>query len=133
METIAAIREVTGSVRKQFATPNVKSFGKLAVLYGDLNRLAHVSDRNWMQSFVKMDFKSDQSGAPLFPIFDQHLSKLFYGLHVCFLACVTAEIHKILDHLYGEGLLDFEIKMLGQAATILEKYGWLLQPDQETK
>ena len=49
METIAAIIEVRNKSRKSGITPNVKVFNDLAVIYGDLNKVAHVGDANLMQ------------------------------------------------------------------------------------
>jgi hypothetical protein len=125
METIAAIREVQNKTRRSGSTPNVKTFGELAVLYGDLNSLAHVGQSELMQRLVRLELSEQQSGAPLFPVFNAELSKLFYGLHVCFITMIALEVGVTLQGLYGAGLNEIEDNMLVGAARILQKRGWL--------
>ncbi len=125
METIAAIAEVRNKTRRTGSTPNVKVFGKLAVLYGDLNRVAHVADSDLMQQLVRIEVSEQQAGAPLFPVFNADQAKFLYGLHVSLLAMIALEVGAILEELYGAGLRDFETVMLARVARILQDEGWL--------
>ena len=125
METIAAIHEVRNKSRKSGTTPNVKIFGDLAVVYGDLNKVAHVGDANLMQELVRIEINERQAGAPLFPVFNAKLAKFLYGLHVAFITMIAIEVGLVLEALYGAGLKKFHENMLGRAAGILQKEGWL--------
>ena len=125
METIAAVHEVRNKSRKSGATPNIKIFGDLAVVYGDLNKVAHVGDASLMQELVRIEISEQQSGAPLFPVFKADLAKFLYGLHVAFVTMIAIEVGLVLEGLYGPGLKQFEEDMLGRAARILQKEGWL--------
>jgi hypothetical protein len=125
METIAAIHEVRNKTRKSGSTPNVRSLRGLSVLYGDLNKVAHVSDSELMQSLVRIEMSGQQSGAPLYPVLDTKLAKFLYGLHVSFLTMMAIEVETILEDLYGAGLQDFELDMVARAGQILQKEGWL--------
>ena len=125
METVAAIQEIRDEKRKSLATPNVKYLGELAVLYGDLNRAAHVADENLMQEVVRLEIDEKRIGAPLFPIFNEGLAKLFYGLHVVLITMIALEIHRILCEMYGAGLDEAENDMLARVAQIIQKEGWL--------
>lgn len=125
METLAAIREVREKRRKSGRTPNVGTLGALAVMYGDLNTLSHVANADVMKNLIRVELSAEQTGAPLYPVFNGELARLLYGLHVCFLAMIAVEIGITLAELYGEGLKEHEIRMLGRVAEILLQAGWV--------
>ncbi len=125
METIAAIKEVRNKSRKSGTTPNVKSFNDLAVVYGDLNKIAHVGDANVMQNLISIETSEKQAGAPLFPVFNSEMAMFLYGLHVVFITMIAFEVGLVLESLYGVGLEEFHEDMLGRSARILQNEGWL--------
>jgi hypothetical protein len=125
METLAAVREVREKRRQDQKTPNVKSFGALSVLYGDLNRMAHVSDKEWLQDFLAVEISAEAIGAALFTVFNEKLFKLFYALHVVFVAILAIEVEDVLKELYGEGFNELERKLLGSVVPILAEHGWM--------
>lgn len=125
METVAAIREVAQKKRQAGRTPNVRVFGELAVLYGDLNKVAHVGKPELLDRVVSREIAGEQSGAALIPNFDEEQAKVLYGLHVSLLAMIAAEVGTILQDLYGEGLEKKENAMLCHVAKILIDAGWL--------
>lgn len=125
METVAAIDEVRRSVRISGKTPNVKMFGKLSVLYGDLNKIAHVSDSNLMQQLITLKLSESTAGAPILPVFNEELAKLFYGLHVALMAMLAIQIESILIDLYGIGYNNLQKRMLSRVGGILQAGGWI--------
>lgn len=125
METRAAIQEVRDKKRKSGSTPNVKNMGELSVLYGDLNRAAHVSDERLMQEIVRLEIDQQRTGAPLFPVFNVELAKLFYGFHVVLVTMMALEVDLVLCEMYGAGITEFEKDMLGRTALILQNEGWI--------
>ena len=125
MEAVAAICEVRAKARKSGATPNVKYFGKLAVVYGDLNRVAHVSDTDLMHHLTSIELSETQQGAPLAPVFNEGLAKFLYALHVTLIAQTAIAIDELLHDMYGAGFKDFEKAMLARIAKLLQEAGWL--------
>ena len=125
METIAAIREVRSKVRKSGITPNVRSFGEFAVLYGDLNKLAHVGEPDLLQEVVSISLSEGQAGAPLFPVFNPKLAKVLYGTHTSLVVMLAVEVGLILEDLYGKEFGDVEVKLLVKAGDLLAQEGWV--------
>jgi len=134
METIAAIEECWEGVRKERKTPNVKNVKwNLGRFYGDLNRAAHIADKDLLDYLIKMQIDSNRVGASAVPVFNKEEAKGMYGLHVCLLLLLLFNIHKLFEEVYGSGLTETEFMGGVAGFDALADEGWLNPDDSYNK
>lgn len=134
LETIAAIEECWKGNRKEQITPNVKNVRwNLNRLYGDLNRAAHIADKDVLDYILKSQLSFEKVAASIVPIFNKDEAKQMYGLHVCLLVLLLFNIHTLFKEVYGEGLNETELKGAVAGFETLIEEGWLVQDTTHNK
>jgi hypothetical protein len=133
MEALAAIEECWKNQRKEKATPNVKYIRwNLSRFYGDLNRAAHVADKDLLSYVLQATHNGQAVPASITPIFNQTEAKGLYGLHVAFLIQLSFQLDKLYVEVYGDGLTDVERMGVARSFHCLLDEGWLKKGVRKT-
>jgi hypothetical protein len=109
LETIAALEEFISGSRKDGKTPNVK-FVKwdMAKIYGDLNKVAHVSDRESFDPLFQIGSFGDANPVSMLPVYKKEISRELYAYHVSFIIQVAYHLIIIHNELYQEEATETE-------------------------
>ncbi|MFQ5887221.1 MAG: hypothetical protein ACE5HY_00820 [Candidatus Hydrothermarchaeales archaeon] len=130
METIAAIEEAKSNVRTEKKVPNVKHVKwNLNILYGRLNKAAHVADSQLLNKLIQTDPIGNTAPASAVPLFNKDTAKGLYGLHVTLLIQLAIQLNDLYLEAYGEGLTDTELACIAEAFKLLLEDGWLVLDD----
>ncbi|MEK5146727.1 hypothetical protein MKX53_06770 [Psychrobacillus sp. FSL K6-4615] len=126
LETIAALEEFIAGNRKDGKTPNVK-FVKwdMAKIYGDLNKVAHVSDRKSFDPLFQIGSLGDAYPVSMLPIYNKEISRELYAYHVAFIIQIANHLILLHNELYEEEATTTEYLMLAGAIKRLEDEGYL--------
>jgi hypothetical protein len=127
LETIAAIEEFIIGNRKDGKTPNVR-FVKwdMGRVYGELNKVAHVSDRRVLDPLYQMECSGSSNPVSILPIYNKEISRKLYALHVSFIIQVAKHLIDLYSELYNEEATATEYLMLVGAMKRLEDEGFLV-------
>jgi hypothetical protein len=133
VELLARIGEVKQEAAKDGITPNVKFAQGAGRLYGELNKVAHISVQSLLTLLIPPLAQGEAIGPSPIPSFQGETARELYGLHA-FLCCRVAldalEVHqKLYDEESGavQALL-----LLKRAHDILDSVGYLVS-DRDQK
>lgn len=126
LETIAAIEEFILGNRKDGKTPNVK-FVKwdMAQIYGELNKVAHVSDREAFDPLFQIGSDRNVKPVSILPVYKREISRELYAIHVAFIIQIAYHLINLYEELYSETATETEYIMLTGAMKRLESEGFI--------
>lgn len=126
LETIAAIEELVVGKRKDGITPNVKHVKwNLKSIYGDLNKVAHVSDRRVFEPLYQVDTIGDAVPVSILPVYNKDIARRLYALHVSLLINLAHLLIDLYEEIYDEKPSGTEYNLLIGAMKMLEDEGYL--------
>jgi hypothetical protein len=99
----------------------------LSRFYGDLNRAAHVADKELLNYLVQTTPEGKAAPASIGPVFNEEEAKGLYGLHVALLIQLCIQVDNLYKEVYGEGLVDVEMMGVAQSFQYLIDEGWLIE------
>lgn len=126
IETIAAIEEFIVGNRKDGITPNVKHVKwDLKRIYGDLNKVAHVSHKDSFQPLYQAETKGEAVPVSIVPIYNKDIARSLYAVHVALLIHLASLLIDTYKEIYNEKPSAAEYQILTGAIKMMESEGYL--------
>lgn len=129
-ELLARIGAINNNTDKSGQVPNIKNLPEeVRPLYGDLNKIAHISQSEILNSIMHHSTDGEAYGISPFCNFVPDLAKNLYELHLFTLVNIVREHIKIFETMYDDGKLILEpiLKYYITAVNYLEKGGFSVE------
>jgi hypothetical protein len=126
LETVAAIEEYKVGERMDGITPNVKHVKwNLKKVYGDLNKVAHVSFKDYFQPLYQGEMYGHAVPVSIVPIYNKEIARNLYALHIALLINLAYLLIDTHEEIYNEKPSSVEYQMLIGAVKMMEDEGFL--------
>lgn len=103
-ELLARINAINNSIDRPGEVPNIKNLpSEVRPLYGDLNKIAHISESESLNSLMYHSVKDDVVGISPFCNFIPEMAKALYELHLFTLVNIVREHIKLMESMYEDG------------------------------
>lgn len=132
-EILVRIAEVHAGVDRPGITPQAKYFPEEARrYYGDLNKVAHPSNQEYLESLLARLNEDGISAISCSPIYSFESSMALYELHIWLILMAVREYIRLFGEMYGtedSAYLD-SLRWFAHGARLLEKAGFVFEASE---